>query len=88
MKNTNTEIYLTSFGVGSINEYDNELDYVKKESDNIEYLIQNKGFDNINYYCMTNELSMDEWVSMVKNKELDRFKNIHQLFYDEFGERS
>ncbi len=36
---------------------------------------------------MTNELSVDEWASMVKNKELDRFKRIHQLFYDEFGSR-
>ncbi len=87
MKNTNTEIYLTSFGVSSINDYKNELDYVKKEVDNIEYLIQKKGFDNINYYCMTNELSIEEWASMVKNNELDRFKRIHQLFYDELKER-
>ena len=87
MKNTNTEIYLTSFGVSSINEYADELDYVKKEVDNIEYLIQEKGFDNINYYCMTNELSVEEWASMVKKNELDRFKRIHQLFYDEFGRR-
>jgi len=87
MKNTNTEIYLTSFGVSSINEYKNELDYVKKEVDNIEYLIQNKGFNNINYYCMTNELSIEEWASMVKNNELDRFKRIHQLFYDELKVR-
>jgi len=87
MKNTNTEIYLTSFGVSSINEYKNELDYVKKEVDNIQYLIQNKGFENINYYCMTNELSVEEWASMVKNNELDRFKRIHQLFYDELKGR-
>ena len=87
MKNTNTEIYLTSFGVGSINQYDSELDYVKKESDNIEYMIKNKGFNNINYYCMTNELSIESWASMAKNNELDRFKNIHQMFYDEFDQR-
>ena len=31
MKNTNTEIYLTSFGVSSINEYKNELDYGEME---------------------------------------------------------
>jgi len=88
MKNTNTEIYLTSFGVSSINQYNNELDYVKKETDNIEYLINTKGFDNINYYCMTNELSVEEWASMVKRNELDRFKRIHQLFYDEFSKRN
>jgi len=87
MKNTNTEIYLTSFGVSSINQHKTESDYVKKEVDNIEYLIKNKGFDNINYYCMTNELSVEEWASMVKRNELDRFKRIHQLFYDEFSKR-
>ena len=88
MKNTNTEIYLTSFGVSSIYDYKTELDYVKREVDNIEYLMKDKGFDNINYYCMTNELSLDFWASMVKNNELDRFKRIHQLFYDEFNRRN
>ena len=88
MKNTNTEIYLTSFGVQSIHNYPKESDYVKKEVDNIEYLIRQKGFNNIRYYCMTNELSLDFWASMVKNNELDRFKRIHQLFYDEFGRRN
>ncbi len=87
LKNTNTEIYLTSFGVSSINQYKEESEYVKKEVDNIEYLIKNKGFDNINYYCMTNELSVEEWASMVKRDELDRFKRIHQLFYDELNKR-
>jgi hypothetical protein len=87
MKNTNTEIYLTSFGVQSIYNYKSEADYVNKEVDNIEYLKKEKGFENINYYCMTNELSLDFWASMVKNNELDKFKRIHQLFYDEFNRR-
>ena len=87
LKNTDTEIYLTSFGVSSINEYEKESDYVKKEVDNIEYLIKDKGFDNINFYCMTNELSVEEWASMVKRDELERFKRIHQLFYDELDKR-
>ncbi len=87
MKNTDTEIYLTSFGVQSIYDYKSEADYVKKEVDNIEYLKKEKGFDNINYYCMTNELSLDFWASMVKNNELDKFKRIHQLFFDEFNRR-
>jgi len=87
MKNTNTEIYLTSFGVQSIHNYPSEADYVKKEVDNIEYLKRDMGFKNIQYYCMTNELSLDFWASMVKNDELDKFKRIHQLFYDEFNRR-
>ncbi|HLF36105.1 MAG TPA: hypothetical protein VI583_17810 [Cyclobacteriaceae bacterium] len=87
MKNTNTEIYLTSFGVQSINEYKNESEYVKREVDNIEYFVKEKGFTNIRNYCMTNELSIEAWASMVKNNELERFKRIHQLFYDEFKSR-
>jgi hypothetical protein len=88
MKNTNTEIYLTSFGVRSIYDYPSEKDYVNKEVDNIEYLVKEKGFNIIKNYCMTNELSVDFWASMAKNNELDRFKRIHQLFYDEFKSRN
>lgn len=81
MKDTDTELYFTTWGTQVINEYENELDYVKKEVNNLEYWHREKGFDNLNYYCMTNELSLDEWASLVD--ELDRFKDIHQLFYDE-----
>ena len=88
MKNTQTEIYLTSWDAQSIKDYQSELEYVKKEVDNIEYLKVNKGFENINFYCMTNELSMESWASMVRNNELERFKNIHQLFFDEFKKRN
>jgi len=60
---------------------------VKKEVDNIEYMVKEKGFDIIKNYCMTNELSIDFWASMVKNNELDRFKRIHELFHTELESR-
>ena len=85
MKFTNTEMYFTSFGAETIHHYKNEKDYVKKEVDNLEYLKKEKGFNKLNYYCMTNELSLDEWASMVN--DLDRFKHIHQLFYNEISKR-
>ena len=88
MKNTNTEIYLTSWDAQTINDYESEKDYVKNEVDNIEYLKIKKGFENINFYCMTNELTMERWASMIRNNEMERFKNIHQLFFDEFNNRN
>jgi hypothetical protein len=85
MKGTNTEIYITSWNAGSIKKYRNEKDYVKHEVDNLEYLKKNKGFENIRYYCMTNELSLDSWASM-KN-DLPYFRKIQGLFYHEIQSR-
>ena len=86
MKGTNTELYFTSWNAAEIKKYKNEKDYVKKETDNLEYMKRKKGFENINYYCMTNELSLEEWASMVK--DLEYFKRIQGLFYDEFKARN
>ena len=86
LKYTNTEIYVTSFGAEEMNKFKNPGDYVKKEVDNLEYLKKVKGFEKLNYYCMTNELSMDAWASMVNH--LDQFKSIHQLFFNELKQRN
>lgn len=85
MKGTNTEMYFTTFNPGTIKNFKKESEYVKKEVDNLEHWKKNLGFSNINYYCMANELSLDSWASMVK--DLEYFKKIHRLFYDEFKSR-
>ncbi len=85
MKETNTEIYFTSWNTEEIKKYRNEKDYVKHEVDNLEYLKWKKGFENIRYYCMANELSLDKWASMIN--DLEYFKRIQGLFYDEFKAR-
>ncbi len=85
MKETDTELYFTTWGASAINDYANEREYVKEEAENLEYWIKEKGFTNLKYYCMTNELSLEEWASMVD--DLDRFKRIQQMFYDEFRDR-
>jgi len=85
MKETNTEMYLTSWNTEEIKKYKNEKDYVKHEVDNLEYLKWKKGFENIRYYCMANELSLDKWASMIN--DLEYFKKIQGLFYDEFKAR-
>ncbi|HLF34687.1 MAG TPA: hypothetical protein VI583_10630, partial [Cyclobacteriaceae bacterium] len=87
MKDAETEMYFTSWSAGDIKKFKSEADYVKKEVDNLEYVIKEKGFDNLKYYCMTNELSIDYWASLVKENKLDQFKRIHQLFYDEISKR-
>lgn len=86
MKETDTELYFTTWGTREINKYDKEIDYVSKEVDNLFYFKKKKGFSNIKYYCMANELSVEHWASMVD--DLDRFKRVHQLFYDELENRA
>jgi len=86
MKGTNTEMYITSWNADFIRSYRNEKDYVKHEVDNLEYLKKNKGFKNIKYYCMTNELSLDKWASMVD--DLPYFKKIQGLFHEEIQSRN
>jgi hypothetical protein len=81
MKETDTELYFTTWGTREINKYEKEIDYVVKEVDNLRYFKENKGFSNLKYYCMANELSVEHWASMVD--DLDRFKRVHQLFFDE-----
>ncbi len=85
LKDTNTEIYMTTFSNNCLIKDKNEQEYVKNEVDNLEYLKKVKGFDNITYYCMANELSLGQWASLVK--DLDFFKKVHSLFYDELESR-
>lgn len=86
MKDTDTELYFTTWDTREINQYDQEIDYVKKEVDNLAYYKNKKGFDQLDFYCMANELSVEQWASMVD--DLDRFKRVHQLFYDEINARN
>jgi hypothetical protein len=86
MKETNTEMYFTSWNTEEIKKYKNERDYVRHETDNLQYLKEKKGFKNIHYYCMANELSLDKWASMMN--DLDYFKKVQGLFFDEFKSRN
>jgi hypothetical protein len=86
LKETNTEIYITTFRNNCLKKNRNEKEYVKHEVDNLEYLKKIKGFDNIKYYCMANELSLDEWASM--STDLDFFKKIQGMLYEEIKNRN
>jgi hypothetical protein len=85
LKETNTEIYITTFSNNCLKKNTNEKEYVKHEVDNLEYLKTKKGFNNINYYCMANELSLGEWASMTK--DLNFYKKVSGMFYDELKTR-
>ncbi len=85
LKETNTEIYMTTFHNNCLEKGKNETEYVKKEVDNLEYLKKTKGFNNITYYCMANELSLGQWASMTK--DLDFFKKIQGMLYNEINAR-
>jgi hypothetical protein len=85
LKETNTEIYMTTFHNNCLEKGKNEMEYVKKEVDNLEYLIKTKGFKNITYYCMANELSLGQWASMTK--DLEFFKKIQGMLYSEINAR-
>ncbi|MBI5009569.1 MAG: hypothetical protein HZB98_07975 [Bacteroidia bacterium] len=85
LKETNTEIYMTTFHNNCLQKGKNEVEYVKKEVDNLEYLKKTKGFKNITYYCMANELSLGQWASMTK--DLDFFKKIQGMLYSEINAR-
>ena len=53
-------IYLTGHCVRY--ETDEELTaYASNVADRLEYLIYEKGLSNVKIYCMSNELSLDDW---------------------------
>jgi hypothetical protein len=55
MKDTDTELYFTTWDTRTINNYANEADYVRKEVDNLYYYKKTKDLTRLNYYCMANE---------------------------------
>ncbi|MGB9596979.1 MAG: hypothetical protein ACPL7B_11925, partial [Candidatus Poribacteria bacterium] len=86
LKETGTEIYLTTWNPKDTNEGKERAEYAKKVVDNLEYLIRQKGANNIKYYCMTNELSMKGWASL-KN-DLPKFKDYHNEIFKEIKARN
>ena len=81
---TGTTIYLTGRTVRY--HTDEELDqYAIDVADRLEYLIVEKGIKNIQIYCMSNELSLDDWGDL--NFEMATFKRYHTHLYNEFRKR-
>jgi hypothetical protein len=87
-KRTGTEVYMISSQVEVVNTPEEMHQYVSKVVDGIEYLIRDKKLTNIKYYCMSNELSITTWASIIKNNDMPTFKRYHEAFFKEFASRN
>ena len=85
LEETGTEVYLTTFGPKDTEEGEERSRYASKIVDNLEYLIRECQVENISYYCMTNELSLNEWASLTD--DLPTFQDYHQKIFDELKRR-
>jgi hypothetical protein len=83
-QSANTEIYLTTMGLGPVRQGEARADYVRAVVDDIEYLWK-QGATNIRQFCVTNELSSAEWADLTK--DLPTFKDYHQLIFEELKKR-
>lgn len=82
---TGTSIYLT----GNTRRYETDAEkeqYARDVADRLDYLINKKGLTNIEFYCMSNELSIESWGNIFF--ELPVFKEYHTYLYKEFRRRN
>ena len=86
MKDTGTEIYVTTWNPEDTEEGEERVEYAERVVDNLEYLVREKGATNIKYYCMTNELSMNGWGRL--REDLPKFRDYHQKMSDALKARN
>lgn len=82
---TDTKIYLT----GHIRRYETDAEkreFAEQVADNLDYLIREKGLSNIQFYCMSNELSCDDWSDLFF--ELPVFKDYQEHLYRAFRRKN
>lgn len=85
MKDTGTELYLTTWDPPDVPEGEARAAYARKVVDRLAYLVRQRGLTNIHYYCMTNELSLGGWGKLAD--DLPTFKSYHQALSDALRER-
>lgn len=81
---TDTTIYLTGHCVRYHSPEDLQK-YAENVADRLQYVINDKGIRNVQIYCMSNELSLDDWGDL--NFEMQTFKTYHTYLYNEFRRR-
>ena len=86
LQSTGTEVYLTTWDPRDAPPGAERAAYAREVVDDLEYLVRGKGATNIRYYCMTNELSLNQWGSLIS--DLDKFKDYHQELYRELRARN
>ena len=85
MKETGTELYVTTWDPEIATTPARRAAYARKIVDQLEYLVRRKGLTNIRYYCMTNEMTLGRWGSLLT--DLSTFQAYHQALFDELKTR-
>ncbi|MBD3175222.1 MAG: hypothetical protein GF320_08575 [Armatimonadia bacterium] len=85
MKATGTEIYYTTWDPPKLDTDDERAAYAAEVADTLQYLIDERGLDNLRWYCLTNELTLGEWGALVR--DLPLFRAYHRAFHAEFARR-
>jgi hypothetical protein len=91
-KTNGAEVYLTQWwwlpdwlgGQKKINDY---RKFARTTADALEYLIEKKGFTNINYYCFAVELSYGSHLGGRGYYSMEEFRSITRALVDELKKR-
>lgn len=84
-KGTGTEVYLTTWDPQDCNSPAEFEAYARKVADMLAYFVVERKLDNLKTYCLTNELSLKGWGTLMR--DLPKFRTYHQAFADEFKRR-
>jgi hypothetical protein len=82
---TGTELYLATWDPRDATTDAEYRDYARQVVDDLEYYVRTKGLNNLKYYCMSNELSLNKWGALVN--DLPKFKTYHRALFDELRAR-
>lgn len=97
LKETNTEVYLTTWQNGNnipewlgsghtLTDPAMQQEFARTHVDLLEYLVRTKGFTNISCYCMANELqTADGWG--VLESRMETFRAYHEKLFAELQRR-
>lgn len=85
MQGTGTEIYIATWNPEVTEPGEARRAYARRAVDNLEYLVREKGLDNVRWYCMSNELTLGGWGRMAD--DLPTFRDYQQCLFDELAAR-
>jgi hypothetical protein len=84
-KGTGTEIYLTTWDPQDCSSPAEFQAYARKVADMLAHFVVDHKLDNLKTYCLTNELSLKGWGTLMR--DLPKFRAYHQAFAAEFTQR-
>ncbi len=85
LKQTRTEIYLTTWDPPSVEAGPPRRDYAQRIADQMAYLVHERGCDHVRTYCMSNELTLEKWGTL--RWELPTFADYHRELRRAFDDR-